>query len=87
MPSLWSSDSCKRLYAHLLLSFYEERMYFLHDTQHGTVIHLFLDFSAKNGNEDVPIQEYFGFSHALHLMPAVFKIRFHCGKSPTLYSK
>ena len=56
MPSLWSSDSCKRLYAHLLLSFYEERMYFLHDTHHGTVIHLFLDFSAKNGNEDVPIQ-------------------------------
>ena len=72
MPSLWASDSCKRLCAHLLLPFYEERMYFLHDTHHGTVLHLFLDFSAENGNEDVPILDFFGFSHALHLLMAVF---------------
>ena len=34
--------------------------------------HLFLDFSADDGNEDVPIQDYFGFIHAFHLPPVVF---------------
>ena len=39
-------------------------------------LHLFLDFSADNGNEDMPIQEFFGFSHALHFLPAVFQNSF-----------
>ena len=34
---------------------------------------------GQNGTEDVPIQEYFVFSHALHLLPAVFGILFCCG--------
>ena len=34
--------------------------------------HLFLYFSADNGNEDVPIRGYFRFSHVLHLPPAIF---------------
>ena len=38
--------------------------------------HLFLNFSADNGNEDMSIQEYFGCSHALHLLPAVFRNSF-----------
>ena len=33
---------------------------------------LFLDLSADNGNEDVPIRDNFGFIRALHLLPAVF---------------
>ena len=35
--------------------------------------HLFLDLLANNGNDDLSIQEYFGFIHALHLPPAVFR--------------
>ena len=34
------------------------------------------DFSDENGNKDVPIRDYFGFSHALHLLPAVFRNSF-----------
>ena len=37
---------------------------------------LFLDFSANNGNKDVPIWDYFGFVHALHLPLAVFRDSF-----------
>ena len=40
------------------------------------LIHIFLGFSAENGNEDVPIQDYFRFSHALHLLPGVFRNSF-----------
>ena len=40
------------------------------------LLHLFLDFSAENGNEDIPIQDYFGFNHALHLLAAVFRNSF-----------
>ena len=40
------------------------------------LLHIFLGFSAENENEDVPIQEYFVFSHALHLLPAVFRNSF-----------
>ena len=28
----------------------------------------------------MPIREYFGFYHALHLLPAVFGIHFGCGE-------
>ena len=38
--------------------------------------HLFLDFSADNGNKDAPIREYFGFIHVVHLPPAVFRNSF-----------
>ena len=38
-----------------------------------SIIYLFLDFSAENGNEDVPIRDYFGLSHSLHLLLAVFQ--------------
>ena len=41
--------------------------------------HLFLDFSAYNGNEDVPIRDYFGFIHAVDLPPAFFEILFRYG--------
>ena len=40
------------------------------------LLHIFLGFSAENENEDVPIQDYFGFSHALHPLPAVFRNSF-----------
>ena len=40
------------------------------------LLHIFLGFSAETENEDVPIQEYFGFIHALHLLPVVFIISF-----------
>ena len=42
----------------------------------------FLDFSAENKNEDVPIRGYFGFIHTVHLLLAVCKIRFGCGELP-----
>ena len=32
------------------------------------LLHLFLDFSAENGNKDVLSWDCFGFSHALHLL-------------------
>ena len=41
--------------------------------------HLFLDFSAYNGNEDVPIRNYFGFIHAVDLLPDFFEIILRCG--------
>ena len=41
--------------------------------------HLFLDFLAYNGNEDVPIREYFGFIHAVNLPPAFYEIHLRCG--------
>ena len=34
------------------------------------LLHLLPNLSAGNGNEDVPIRDYFGGSHALHLLPA-----------------
>ena len=41
--------------------------------------HLFLDFSAYNGNEDVPIRDYFVFIHTVDLTPKFFEIHFRCG--------
>ena len=38
--------------------------------------HLFLGFLADNGNEDMPIQDYFGCIHALHLLPSVLRNSF-----------
>ena len=49
------------------------------------LIHLFPDFSAKNGNEDVLIWEYFGFSHALHFLLAIFGIHLRCTEFSTLF--
>ena len=43
--------------------------------------HLFLNFSAYNGNEDVPIRDYFGFIHAVDLPPAFFLTLFVADKS------
>ena len=40
------------------------------------LLHLFLNLSAENGYEDVPIWGYFGFSHALRLLSAVFRYSF-----------
>ena len=40
------------------------------------VLYLFLGFLAKNWDEDVSIWDYFGFSHALHILPAVFRNSF-----------
>ena len=40
------------------------------------LLHLFLDLLAKNGNKDVSIREYFGFSHVLHFLLAVFRNSF-----------
>ena len=37
---------------------------------------LFPYFSAKDGNKYVPIRDYFGFIHALHLLLAVFRNSF-----------
>ena len=45
---------------------------------------LFHDFSDDNGNKDVPIWDYLGFSHAIHLLLEVLKYHSHCGESPTL---
>ena len=45
------------------------------------LLHIFLGFSAENENEDVPIQEYFVFSHALHLLSAVFLNSFSLRKN------
>ena len=39
---------------------------------------LFVDFLAYNGNEDVPIHDYFGFIHAVDLPSQFFKIHFRC---------
>ena len=36
------------------------------------LLHIFLDLSSEIGNEDALIQDYFGFSYALHLLPEVF---------------
>ena len=36
------------------------------------LLHPFPNFSAENDNEDVPIRDYFGFSHALYLLPEFF---------------
>ena len=41
--------------------------------------HLFLDFSAYIGNEDMPIRDYFGFIHAVDLSPDFLKFFFCCG--------
>ena len=41
--------------------------------------HLFLDFSAYNGNKDLLIQDYFGFIRSVDLPPAFFEIHFRCG--------
>ena len=41
--------------------------------------HLFLNFSVKNGNKDVPIRDYFVFINALHLPRRFFGIQFLCG--------
>ena len=49
------------------------------------LIQLFLNLSAENGNEDVPIWEYFGFSHALYLLRRFFGINLFCGESLTLF--
>ena len=43
------------------------------------ILHIFLEYSAKNGNEDVPIWEYFVSSHALRLLPVFFENHFRCG--------
>ena len=41
--------------------------------------HLLLDLSAYNGSEDVPIQDYFRFVHAVNLPPELFEMYFRCG--------
>ena len=41
--------------------------------------HIFLNFLAYNGNEDVPIREYFRFVHAVNLPLAFFYIHLRCG--------
>ena len=41
-------------------------------------LHLFLNLLAKNGNKDVPIRYYLGFSHAFHLLPAIFQNSLGC---------
>ena len=33
----------------------------------------------------MPVWGYFVFSHAIHLLAAVFEILFHCGESTTLF--
>ena len=38
----------------------------------AVLLQLLLNLSKKNGNKYVPIQDCFGFSHALHLLQAVF---------------
>ena len=43
------------------------------ETRCPLLLHLFLNFLAGNGIEDVPIREYFGFIHALHFLPTVFQ--------------
>ena len=40
------------------------------------LFHIFLDLLTDNGNEYVLIWDYFGFSHALHLLRAVFRNSF-----------
>ena len=43
-------------------------------------IYIFLDFLAEHVNKYVLIWGYFVFSHALHLLPAVFRNSFGCGE-------
>ena len=78
---MWARNSGKQLCAHLLL-FYKT-CHFMKSTciscmilTMALFIHLFLYFLAGNQNEDVPIRDYFGFSHALHLPPAAFRYSF-----------
>ena len=36
------------------------------------ILYLFINFSTNNENKDVPIQDYYGFRYAFHLLPVVF---------------
>ena len=76
-----ASDSGYHFCAHLLLSekcilLWRVHIFHAWFSPWHYVLHLSLGFSVENGYEDVPIREYFGFSHALHLLPTVFRNSF-----------
>ena len=80
-PSSRSSDPHKQLCAHLFL--FDKTYHFMTSTYIYCMIltmtlflRLFLGFSAKNGNEDVPIRDYFGFNHVLFFLSTVFRNSF-----------
>ena len=63
--------NCFWLKNHLIL--WRAHVFFAWYSPWHCVLHLFLNFSAENGNKGMPIWDYFGFSHMLHLLLEVFR--------------